>query len=126
MNDYCAFCSHFIGGGDWSLCCGLKHEGYPWGFLCYEDTEACDKFEVDYRAKKAFIAGIKMCQKYIAERKPKTKGDEIRAMMDEEMAQLLDRVDSLHCNFTMGPRDCQESCENCWLEWLRSPVETDA
>lgn len=59
MNNYCAFCKHFIGAGDWDLCCDLKHEGYPCGFLCYEDTEACDKFEEDYFAKRAFVAGFR-------------------------------------------------------------------
>lgn len=40
----CGNCQHFIGMGDWDLCCELKHEGYPMGFLCYEDTDACEKF----------------------------------------------------------------------------------
>lgn len=31
----CRNCSHFLGMGDWSLCCDLRHD------LCYEDTEAC-------------------------------------------------------------------------------------
>lgn len=34
----CKHCHHFIGYGDWDLCCRLKHE------LCYDDTEACEKF----------------------------------------------------------------------------------
>lgn len=59
MNNYCAFCKHFIGGGDWGLCCDLEHEDYPCGFLCYEDTDACEKYEEDYRAKRAFIAGLR-------------------------------------------------------------------
>lgn len=37
----CGQCNHFIGGGDWNLCCDLKYD------LCYEDTEACDAFEED-------------------------------------------------------------------------------
>ena len=40
----CKDCKKFIGGGDWNLCCTEKHEGYPFGFLCYEDTRACEKF----------------------------------------------------------------------------------
>ena len=44
-NKTCEFCSHFIGGGDWNLCCTESHEGYPFGFLCYEDTPACEKFD---------------------------------------------------------------------------------
>jgi hypothetical protein len=34
-----------MGFGDWDLCCTESHEGYPFGFLCYEDTPACEKFE---------------------------------------------------------------------------------
>jgi len=36
----CKDCANFIGGGDWNLCCTVK-QGY---WLCYEDTEACEKF----------------------------------------------------------------------------------
>ena len=41
----CKDCTHFIGAGDWNLCCTESHEGYLFGFLCYEDTPACEKFE---------------------------------------------------------------------------------
>lgn len=43
--DTCESCNHFLGGGDWNLCCDLKHDGYPYGFLCYKYTPACDKYE---------------------------------------------------------------------------------
>ncbi len=46
LNDpHCGLCEHFIGGGDWSLCCDLPHPEAPWGFLCYEDTPACESYE---------------------------------------------------------------------------------
>ena len=35
----CAKCSHFLGMGDWNLCCDKMYG------LCYEDTEACDDYE---------------------------------------------------------------------------------
>ena len=38
----CRTCCHFIGGGDWSLCCDLKHD------LCYRQTPACDQYERRY------------------------------------------------------------------------------
>ena len=50
----CGQCKHFTGAGDWNLCCILKHptskekargEYFPFGHLCYEDTETCDLFE---------------------------------------------------------------------------------
>lgn len=45
MDKTCKDCVHFIGCGDWDLCCTERHDGYPFGFLCYEDTPACEKFE---------------------------------------------------------------------------------
>ena len=45
MKNFCKDCIHFIGCGDWDLCCTEHHKGYPFGFLCYEDTPACEKFE---------------------------------------------------------------------------------
>ena len=35
----CGNCSHFLGGGDWNLCCNLSPD------LFYSNTPACDKFE---------------------------------------------------------------------------------
>ena len=37
--DTCATCSHFIGGGDWNLCCDLKYD------LCYSCTTKCSKYK---------------------------------------------------------------------------------
>jgi hypothetical protein len=51
----CGECKHFIGCGDWNLCCDITHptpkekeEGktFYFGHLCYEDTPACDCWEV--------------------------------------------------------------------------------
>ena len=42
---FCGTCQHYIGGGDWNLCCDLPHEDCPCGFLCYEDTEACKDYK---------------------------------------------------------------------------------
>lgn len=35
----CKSCSHFLGGGDWALCCNIKDN------LCYADTPACADFK---------------------------------------------------------------------------------
>ena len=35
----CGTCKHFIGGGDWNLCCDLQYD------LCYRHTPACEKYE---------------------------------------------------------------------------------
>jgi len=36
---FCGSCKHYMGMGDWSLCCDLKHD------LCNENTPACEKYE---------------------------------------------------------------------------------
>ena len=59
MDNYCVFCEHYIGAGDWNLCCNQYYG------LCYDDTKACDKFKEDYRSKRAFIAAIRMIEKEI-------------------------------------------------------------
>lgn len=54
MDKVCGNCIHYLGGGDWNLCCDVKHPTpmeksmgltYLIGHLCYEDTLACDMFE---------------------------------------------------------------------------------
>ena len=51
--------------------------------------------------------------------KPKTNGDRIRAMTDEELAKILNG------GCPQGGAKCHGSCETCWLDWLRSPVESE-
>ena len=34
MADVCGTCKHFIGGGDWNLCCTVMYD------LCYRFTHA--------------------------------------------------------------------------------------
>lgn len=51
------------------------------------------------------------------ETKPKTNADRIRAMTDEELAKILNG------GCPPGGAKCNERCETCWLDWLRSPVE---
>lgn len=44
----CKNCKYFIGAGDWDLCCSkppCKSKDSWCGFLCYEDTEACENFK---------------------------------------------------------------------------------
>jgi hypothetical protein len=53
------------------------------------------------------------------ETKPKTNADRIRAMTDEELAELYQKWTCPPC-----PREEHYSdCTSCWLSWLRSPVE---
>ena len=52
--DKCGTCEHFIGGGDWNLCCNIPHPTHKekkmglefyFGHLCYKNTESCDMYE---------------------------------------------------------------------------------
>lgn len=55
---------------------------------------------------------------------PKTNGDAIRAMTDEELAEWLAKHNerSAVCpNF--GAHDCQASCRQCWLDWLKQEAK---
>ena len=54
MDKVCGNCVHFLGGGDWDLCCDVRHPTpreksfglmFYAGHLCYEDTLGCDMFE---------------------------------------------------------------------------------
>ena len=55
--------------------------------------------------------------KWKLESQPKTNGDRIRAMTDEEMIKII----NLGC--PPGGVKCNEQCRQCWLAWLRSLVE---
>lgn len=55
----CATCKHFIGAGDWNLCCDLKYD------LCYEHTLACDKYELKMASwQKEHKVCCKCCERY--------------------------------------------------------------
>ena len=54
MDKVCGNCVHYMGGGDWNLCCDVQHPTptekamgltFLCGHLCYEDTLACELFE---------------------------------------------------------------------------------
>lgn len=54
--------------------------------------------------------------------KPKTNGDKIRAMTDEELVKILSSGPFV-CQIASVPCEDMPGCEECWLAWLRSPVE---
>ena len=69
---------------------------------CYFDNEDCIGFEP----------------------KTMTNADSIRSMTDEEMAEWMAKYCEIKTVFcpNFGAHDCQESCEQCWLDWLRTEV----
>ena len=53
-----------------------------------------------------------------------TNADRIRAMSDEELAELIDReTDS--CAPTGDCEKMSRDCKACWLDWLQQPAEGD-
>lgn len=56
---------------------------------------------------------------------PKTNGDFIRSMSDEELALFLEEVHmKLAAFFKRCQRNCLgEDCYECYLEWLKQEVE---
>lgn len=131
---YCATCKHFTGCGDWDLCCDLPHPESPFGFLCYGDTPACERYEerkpkIDCKKCKLFDS-CEMpesmgymnggCRAYTE--KPKTTNEDlIRAKTDKELAgYLLYYVQCQKCAF-YGLCCCKnKACFEKMLKWLKS------
>ena len=62
------------------------------------------------------------CAQY-EKRNPRTNGDRIRAMTDEELAKYLEGFGGTPptCD-TDGERDYKK-CRDCWLDWLKQEVQ---
>lgn len=61
----------------------------------------------------------------VIDSKPVTNADRIRAMTDEELAEMFDEYSKRNdvCP-KFGAYSCHgENCFACWLDWLKSPVE---
>ena len=61
--------------------------------------------------------------------KPKSNADRIRQMMDEELAEFLDKDASYTCQIC-ARQDAKDSCgnyecRNAVIEWLKQEVKTD-
>ena len=55
-----------------------------------------------------------------------TNADRIRAMSDEELAEWLGQYGERSFACTgLGACDCQTTCRECWLDWLRQEVTDD-
>ena len=52
---------------------------------------------------------------------PQTNADRIRNMTDEELAEYLGNIH--YCPAAYPTCDLTKECKECWLKWLRSPVE---
>ena len=70
-----------------------------------------------------------MIYAYVPKPTPQTNADRIRAMSDEELAELLNRVKEPcdYCDLTSVPGACTESlCDSAMLRWLKQPAKEDA
>lgn len=94
-----------------------------------KDCKKC-KFVDSCEMPESFGYMNKGCRAY-EERKPMTNADRIRAMSDEELAEMLSRSGKYFCCDTTkcDPRsercDYGDECYDCWLDWLRQEA-TDA
>lgn len=60
--------------------------------------------------------------------KQQTNADRIRAMTDEELANLINRIEPKFCHdgwdYMIGC-DEDKDCVMCWLDWLRQEVDDE-
>jgi hypothetical protein len=92
--------------------------------IVHETDEArlsniANHFEVDLSEIRAFLE-----MKQQQQRKPMTWGDKIRAMTDEELADLIsERIDCSECEhmYVGEGKPCHngKTCPDYWLDWLR-------
>lgn len=116
----CALCEHYIGAGDFNLCCSKKYG------LCYADTPACDLFKLSYKARDIYRAGARAQKEYMETRQPKNNYELLQRMSTEELANLLawPFLASPPWCLTQGD-ECPHidedpvPCEKCALEWLK-------
>ena len=55
----CATCGHYMGGGDWNLCCDIHYE------LCYRNTPACDDYIYDENGSQRLAERDRILQEYV-------------------------------------------------------------
>ena len=85
----CAHCVHFIGGGDWNLCCAKPpKDKVGWlGFLCYEDTPACENFELKQTCSDGLISNFDYLARVFGIHAFNESGERILA--DDEIVELI-------------------------------------
>lgn len=74
-----------------------------------------------------------ICQAWKDKYEPKTNADRIRAMSDEELAELFDSwIQDCDCNDVPCRKSCEENneksvsgCINHWLDWLKEEAKDE-
>ena len=94
---------------------------YP---LCEHCVFADKPLSVDpcYECHNEFMANT--TKPFFKSAKPQTNADRIRSMDDEELGRFLANIRNEITCVISGIYGCEEdSCDKCWLEWLRTEVE---
>ena len=106
----CALCEHYIGSGDFNLCCSKKYD------LCYADTPACEQFKLDYRARDIYRAGERAQKRYMETRSPKNNYELLQSMSAEELAAWIAEHPVCAAYDENNPQ------HKAWLEWLTQEI----
>ena len=80
-------------------------------------TELCVNCKQNNSCTMCWKTSNKKCPHFVQ----KTNADKIRAMNDEELAKVMERV--LGCPVTGDCKKMFEDCNDCWLDWLKQPAE---
>lgn len=91
------------------------------------NAEFSDKYQGDQGLTTAMLKAVEALKTMAAiSDKPKTNGDMIRSMTDEELAEFLDNngIDCYMCN--KNPAQCDHECCFGIVEYLKSEVSEDA
>lgn len=69
------------------------------------------------------VTALAICREHEEVKQPKTNGDRIRHLTDEELAEMLDiyDVDEICCYCSNQP--CNNKCYNGIIEWLKQEVD---
>lgn len=65
------------------------------------------------------IADILIAHGMTFKTEQQTNADRIRAMSDEELAKVMERM--FGCPVTGDCKKMHEDCNDCWLDWLQQP-----
>lgn len=98
---------------------------------CPEDIDCSWHFSSDMPSEKFYVFedGDLYCVGIVIDNngpKPKTNADRIRAMSDEELAEVLGEL--VHCGGCPMRDNCKVAdlpCNNVLLEWLKQPAEEE-
>lgn len=102
-----------------SLPAGIYANWCPEGIDCswaYETTIPHEKFCI-YEDLDLYCVGIV----FDIGKPKKTNADHIRSMTDEELAKFLDDSNSQGC--VCPTKDCEATCAQCIVNWLKQPYK---